>query len=184
MSPPRLNFWSISRKESLESQQKRALRKKLLRSLLWSNDIFNPGYNRKTLMRKTTSILDTVCFNYEQLFNPVQWTACRICQCNSRDKLVLPEVTGILSVSDQLHYLWSINCFGNGTRQYSTCLYPSGSSHILFSYHYILSVLGNVLLLLNQSFHCLAVVAFQLQSVYVFREKLLELFVQQDRVPI
>ena len=36
------------------------------------------------------------------------------------------------------------NCFGNGTRQYSTCLYQSGSSHILFSYHYILSILGKI----------------------------------------
>ena len=80
------------------------------------------------LMRKRTSILHGVCFNYELLFHPVQCTACRICQCSSRDELVLPEVTGILSISDQLHYLRGINCFGNGTRQYSTCLYQSGSS--------------------------------------------------------
>ena len=105
MSPPNLNFWSISRKESLESQQKQALRNGFLRTLLCSNVIFNPGYNRKMLMRKRTSILDGVCVNYEQLLHPVQCTACRICQCSSRDKLVLPEVTGILSISDQLHYL-------------------------------------------------------------------------------
>ena len=111
-------------------------------TILCSNDIFNPWYNRKVLMRKRTSILDGVCFNYEGLFHPVQCTACRICQCSSRDKLVLPEVTGILSISDQLHCLWGINCFGNGTRQYSTCLYLSGCSHILLSYHYFLSILG------------------------------------------
>ena len=104
MSPPNLNFWSISRKESVESQQKHALRNKFLRTLLCSNDIFIPGYNRKMLMRKRTSILDGICVNYEQLFHPVQCTACRICQCSSRDKLVLPEVTGILSISDQLQY--------------------------------------------------------------------------------
>ena len=105
MSPPGLNFWSISRKESPESQQKQALRKRLLRTLLCSNDIFNPGYNRKTLITKRTSIVDGVSFNYEQLFHPVQCTACRICQCSSRDRLVLPDVTGILSILDQLHYL-------------------------------------------------------------------------------
>ena len=152
MVPPNLNFWSISRGESLESQQNHALRNRFLRTLLCSNDKFNPGYNRKMLIRKRTSILDRVCFNYEQLFHPVQCTARRICQRSSRDRLVLPEVTGILTISDQFHYLWGINCFGNGTRQNSTCLYPSGSSHILFSYHYILPILGEIFLLWNQSF--------------------------------
>ena len=102
---PNLNFWSISRKESLESQQKHALGNRFLRSLLFSNDNFNPGYNRKMLIRKRASILDGVCVNYEQLFHPVQCIACRICQCSSRDRLMLPEVTGILSVLDQFHYL-------------------------------------------------------------------------------
>ena len=105
MVPQNLNFWSISRKESPEFQQKHALRKRFLRTLLCSNDNFIPGYNRKMLIRKRISILDRVCFNYEQLFQPVQCTACRICQCSSRDKLLLPEETGILSISDQLHYL-------------------------------------------------------------------------------
>ena len=165
MLPPILNFWSISRKGNLESQQKLALRKRFLRTLLCSNDIFNPAYNRKWLMRKRTSNLDRVCFNYEQLFHPVQCTACRICQCSSTNKLVLPEVTAILSILDQLHYVCGINCFGNGTRKNSTCLYPSEWSHTLFSHHYILSILGRIFLLWNQSFQSLAIVAFQLQSV-------------------
>ena len=105
MVPPNLNFWSISREKSRESQKKHALRYRFLRTLLSSNDIFNSGYNRKMLMRKKTSVPDRVCFNYEKLLHPVQCTACRICQCSSRDRLVLPEVTGILSISDQLHYL-------------------------------------------------------------------------------
>ena len=105
MVPPNINFWSISRRESLESQQKHALTNMFLRTLLCSNDNFNPGYNRKVLIRKRTSILDRVCFNYEHLFHPVQCTACRICQCSSRDRLVLPDVTGILTISDQVHYL-------------------------------------------------------------------------------
>ena len=105
MVPPYLNFWSNSRRESLESQQKHALRNRFLRTLLCSNDNFNPGYDRKMLIRKKTSILGRVCFNYEQLFHPVQCTACRICQCSSRDRLVLQEVTGILTISDQVHYL-------------------------------------------------------------------------------
>ena len=104
MVPPDLNFWSISRKGSLESQQKHALRNRFLRTLLFSNDLFQPGYNRKMLMRKRTCILDGVCVKYEQLFHPVQCTACRICQCSSRGKLVLPKVTGFLSFSDQLHF--------------------------------------------------------------------------------
>ena len=165
MVPPNLNFWSISRKESLESQQKHALRKRFLRTLLCSNDILNRGYSRKRLMRKRTSIVDRIWFNYEQLFHPVQCSVCRICQCSSRDKFVLPEVTGILSFSDQFHCLWGINYFGNGTRQYSTCLYQSWSSHILFSYHYILSILGKIFLLWNEYFQCLVIVAFQLQSM-------------------
>ena len=103
MSPPNLNFWSISSKENLESQQKHAPRNRFLRTLLFSNDVFNPGYNRKMLMRKRTSVRDGVCVNYEQLFHPVQGIACRICQCSSGDKFVLPEVTGILSILDHFH---------------------------------------------------------------------------------
>ena len=100
MVPPNIHFWSISGKESLESQEKHALRNRFLRRLLCSNDTFNPGYNRKMLIRKRTSILDGVCFNYEQLFHPVQCTACRKYQDSSRDKLVLPRVTHILTISD------------------------------------------------------------------------------------
>ena len=105
MVPPNLYFWSISFKENLESQQTQAHRNRFLRTLLSSNDIFNPGYNRKMFMRKKISILDRLCFSYEQLFHPVQGSAQRKCQCSSRDKLVRPEATGNLSISDQLHYL-------------------------------------------------------------------------------
>ena len=105
MVPQNINFWSISRRESLESQQKHALRNRFLRTLLCSNNNFNPSNNRKMLIRKRTSIPDRVCVNYEQLFHPVQYTACRICQCSSRNRLVLPKVTGILTISDQVHYL-------------------------------------------------------------------------------
>ena len=105
MVAPNLYFWPISHKESLESQQKPALRNRFLRIQLCSNDIFNPGYNRKKVMGKRTSILDRVCFNYEQLFHPVKCAACRICQCSSRDRLGLPEATGVLSISDKPQYL-------------------------------------------------------------------------------
>ena len=56
MSPPNSNFWSISPKESQESQQKHALTNRFLRTLLRSNDTFNPRYNRKTLPGKRASI--------------------------------------------------------------------------------------------------------------------------------
>ena len=69
----------------------------------------------------------------------------------------------------------STMCFGNGTLQYLTGLYQSGSLHTLFSYHCKLSILGKILLLWNQSFHCLAIVAFQPQLVQVFRQKFSEL---------
>ena len=128
---------------------------------IFSNDILNPGYKRKMLMRKRTSILDGICVEYEQLFHPIHCLACRICQSSSKDKLILTEVTGIPSFLDQLHYIWAINCFGNGTRQYWTGLYQSGSLHILFSYHYILSILGEIILIWNQSFQCPAFAAFQ-----------------------
>ena len=165
MVPSNLSFWSNSRKENLEFQRKHALRNRLLRTLLCSNDVFNHGYNRKLLIRKRTSIFDGVGFLFEQLFHPVQCTTFRLCQSSSRDKLVLPEVTGTIWTSDQLPYLWGINCFGNGTRQYSRCMYQSESSHKLISYHYILSILGKIFLLWNQCDQSLAIVEFQLQSV-------------------
>ena len=62
------------------------------------------------------------------------------------------RATGILSTSDQLHYLWGITCFGTGTRQFWDCLYKSWSLHILFFYQYILSILGKKNLLWNQVF--------------------------------
>ena len=160
MVPRNINFWSISRKESLESQQKPAHRNRFLLTPLCSNDSFNPGYNRKMLMRKTTSIPSGVCFNCEQLFHPVQCTACRICQCSSRDKLILPKLTGV-----QIKFIiFQVkNCFGIGTRQYSTCLYLSENSNILYSYLYILSILSKIFPLWSQYFQCLAIVAFQLQ---------------------
>ena len=70
MVPPNLIFWSISRNESLESQQKHAFRNRCSPTPSCSNDIFNPACNRKMLMRKRTSIPDGVCFNYKQLFHP------------------------------------------------------------------------------------------------------------------
>ena len=155
-------IFGSSHVKNLKSQQKHALRNRFLRKLLCSNDLFIPGYNRKMLIRKNISILEGVCFNYEQLFLPVQCTACKICRCSSTDKLVLPEVTVILSISDKLHYLWGIISFGNGKRQYSTSLYQSESSHILFAYHYILSILGKIFILWNKVFQGLAIVAFQL----------------------
>ena len=86
MSPPSGNFWSISREKSLELQQKHELRNRFLRTLFCTNYIFNPGHNRKALIRKRTFIHDGGCFKYKQLFRPIQCTACRKCQCSSRGK--------------------------------------------------------------------------------------------------
>ena len=64
----------------------------------------NPGYNRKTLIKKRTSILDVACFNYKQLFHPIQCIACRKCQCSSRGKLAEQEVVCIHSTSNPFQY--------------------------------------------------------------------------------
>ena len=98
MVPPNLKFWSISRKESPETQQKHALRNRFLRTLLCSKDIFIPGYNRETLIRKITSSLDVVCFNYEQLFLPIQCTVRRKCQYSSRGKRAQQEASCTQSI--------------------------------------------------------------------------------------
>ena len=52
MVPPNINFWSISRNESVESQQNHAIRNGFLHTQLCLNDIFNPGYSLKMLLRK------------------------------------------------------------------------------------------------------------------------------------
>ena len=73
MVPPKLNIRSILRKESLESQQKHAPRNRFLRTVLCSNDILNPGYNRKMLIRKKIFLLDGVCFFMNSCF--IQYNA-------------------------------------------------------------------------------------------------------------
>ena len=57
MSPPNINFWSISCKESLESQQKHALRNRLLRTLLCSNVIFIPDTIGKHYLERENPFL-------------------------------------------------------------------------------------------------------------------------------
>ena len=145
--------------------------------------IIIPGTIGKPSLERTI-LLDGVCLNYEQLFHTVQCIACRICQCSSIDELVLPRVTGILSISDQRHYLSGTKTFGNRTLQHSICLYQSGSLHILFSYQFTHTVfLPSSKFYLRQdisSFESvysmsMAIDAFQLQLVQVFREKFSEL---------
>ena len=156
-------------------QQKNEPRNKFLRTLCCLNDILNPGLHRNLLIGKTTSILDKGCFNYEQLFHPIHCTARKICQWRSIHKLLLSNATGILSVFGQFHYLWGISFFANSTRLYWARLYQSWSLHILFFYHSILSNLAPRILLGFNSFHDLAIVAFQLYLMQIFREKFLEL---------
>ena len=96
----------------------------------------------KMLNKKRTSNLDKVYCNYGQLFFPVQCTTCRKCQQSSTDNFGFEGASAFLSFSNQLYYLRGINCFVKGTQQYSTCLYQSSGSHTLFSYSYILSILG------------------------------------------
>ena len=69
MGSTKIEFWSMSSKESLEIQQKHENRNRFLQTLLCSNDIFNSGYNQKLLIRDKKSIPDKNCFIYEQLFH-------------------------------------------------------------------------------------------------------------------
>ena len=100
MVPPNLNYWSNPSEESPESQQKHPLENRFLRTILCSDDNFNPGYNQKMLIGKKTSNLDGVCFTFGNLFCPVQCTACKTCQFSSLDKVVISRVTSFPSISD------------------------------------------------------------------------------------
>ena len=104
MVPQDSYFRSVSRKESLESQQKDAQKNRLLRAVFCLNDNFNSEYNRKMPIRKRMSTLDQICFKYEQWFHPIQCTAGIICQYGATDKTVLARESGILAISDQFHY--------------------------------------------------------------------------------
>ena len=130
MVPPNFNCRSISRKESLETLQKHALGKKLLRTLLCWNDTCNPGYTGKTLIRGRTSFLEKFCVLHEQLCHPIQGIVWKICPFSSKDKFVLPEVTVILSISCEFNYLEDWNCFSNKKRQYQAFLYQCWTIHI------------------------------------------------------
>ena len=67
-----LNFCSISHKKTQHQAQKHALKISSFLALLCSYDIFNLGYRRKVHKRWRTSNSDEVCFNYDQLFQPIQ----------------------------------------------------------------------------------------------------------------
>ena len=151
-----LNFWSISRKESLQTYQKYGLRNRILRALLCSNYIFNLKYNRESLIRRRAAILHKIGFNYKELIHPVQCTACKTCQTET---LSLPTATGILPISGQFQYLWCTKCFRN-TKVNNT----KKINLFLHSFSLIFIYFGKVLLLWSQFFQCLAGVAFQLQS--------------------
>ena len=82
-----------------------------------------------------------ICSNYEQLFQPIQCRAWKVCQANSIDKFVLPRATGILSTSGQFQYLRDTKCFGNGTRQNSACrirleIYTNFFLFLFYSFHF------------------------------------------------
>ena len=104
MVPTNLNFWSISRKDSLESQQKHGLKNRFWRALLCSKTISIPDTIGKCSLERVHPFLTKVVL-IMKLFHPVQGTACKSCQSTSIDKVVLSRATGILTISDQLHYL-------------------------------------------------------------------------------
>ena len=85
MSPPNSNFWSLSCKESLQCQQKHALRNRFLRTLLCSNDISEPGNNRKTLIEKRTSFLTEFDLIMNSCF--IQYNAPRVENVNVAQKV-------------------------------------------------------------------------------------------------
>ena len=92
MVPPNLKYWSISRIESVASQQWHAPKNRFLWALLCSNDKLNLECNWIMLIRKSLCIFD-VCFIFELLFHPVRCTAWKTCQRSSKEKLVPPRAS-------------------------------------------------------------------------------------------
>ena len=73
MVPSILTFWSVWRKENVESQEKHALKSKFLRTLVCSNHKFNPGYNHKMLIRKVHAVVTRVVLFMNSCF--IQYNA-------------------------------------------------------------------------------------------------------------
>ena len=96
MVPPKVNFWSISRKKSLNPNRSTHLERNFGEHFCAQMTFWHPGYNRKMLIRKKTFTLEKTCFENERLFHPVQCTTCKIYHYSSIDKLVLPSVSGFL----------------------------------------------------------------------------------------
>ena len=68
MSPPILNFWSFSRKESLESQQKHALRNRFLRTLCFQMTISIQGTIEKGSLEREHPFLTEFVSNMNSCF--------------------------------------------------------------------------------------------------------------------
>ena len=101
MTPPNSIFWSISRKENLSSRQRHALTNKFLRTLFCSNDNINPWCNRKMLIRKKTSFLDELCFDYEQSLHTVQ--------CTTEKYVILTQLKSSFRKEHPLYCRFEIN---------------------------------------------------------------------------
>ena len=165
-------FWSISIKESLESQQKHALRNRVLQAVFCSNDNFNPGYNREMVNRKSTSILDKSCFIMNSCF--IQYISPLVKNVNVARKINTFCQEWLVFCKLWIH----LNVFE--VEIVSVTVHDNIEIFEVYTYfyQYILSILGKNFPIWNPSFHCPAIVAFQLQLVLVFLEKFLELDVQ------
>ena len=67
--------------------------------------ILIPATGGNCSLEKKRPFLTKFVFVNEQLFHPVQCSACKIRQFSSKDKLFFLKATSILSISDQFQYL-------------------------------------------------------------------------------
>ena len=176
------NFWSICLEEIQSFEQSHAQRNRLLRSILWLDDILWPEWYQKTFIKNRTSLLEKNCFTYHQLFHPVQCNAWKILQCKSRDTILYKRACSILSALLPIPNPSKNCCFVIGIQQCATIFYQTVISCTLFSNHCILSTLGKKNHLRISPFSVWHLLHLSTDSL-IFREKICTLGVQRDRVP-
>ena len=183
MVPPKINFWSNSRKERPASQQKQQAQNRVFASAAvfkCSNDKFNRDRNGKSSLQGVHPFLTKLVLIMNSCF--IQYNAPLQKQANvvPMEKFVLQERLVISQL--QINFInFEVQIISVPVHD-NFLLYQSWKLNILFVCQYILSNLGGKLPPWNQSFHCLLDNAIEV-SVSVFWEKFLESKVHHDKVP-
>ena len=116
MVPPKVNFWSISRKESLEYQQQHALTNRFLQTL-FEMTISILGTIGKCSLGRDYPFLTKFLLFMNSCF--IQYNAPLEKYVNVAQKInSLCQKRLVLSTWDHFHHLQGTIYFGNGKRQY------------------------------------------------------------------